>query len=93
METKNGRSVLIHLNCKGKRTTASMNSDLADLLCLKLDNKLSKDAGKVLQEWAQGVQEVGDYAAFGISFVLARYAMLEIADPAIRQAWLDIDDG
>jgi len=90
MATQKGISTIIHLNIGGKRTTASMDTTLADLVCLKLDNKLSNDAGKTLTEWAKKV--CADHqinTITGISARIRMQALLFICDDETRKRWMN----
>ena len=98
-ETRNGRNKIIHIKINGERTTASIDITLADLLCLKLDNILSRENGatKLLNMWAQ--QKIAEYEMNnkqGISERLRYHALLDIADKRLvdkwRNEWMKIDE-
>ncbi len=92
MATQKGISTIIHLKIAGKRTTASIDTTLADLVCLKLANKLSKD-GTTLTKWAQGICESEQFTStIGISALIRSRALLFICDDTTRQRWMSIDD-
>ena len=93
MATQKGTSTIIHLKIAGKRTTASIDTNLADLVCVKLANKLSKNAGKELTNWAQAHCEAAGYLfTEGISSSIRLAALLFIVDPEIREKWAQVDD-
>ncbi|RME01886.1 MAG: hypothetical protein D6816_11735 [Bacteroidetes bacterium] len=82
-------SFILHIRIKGKRTTASMNHDLADLLAVKLAGKRAKDATRVLSRWAQ-VTIDRHLVTSQPSRWLTYYALLEIADQALQRSLSDI---
>jgi len=94
--TANGRNIIIHVNAfetygsvVRNRTTASMSTYLADLVCLNLDNKLSKDAGNLLQKWAQDMTDKGHYTVTGISRRIAFAGLLLVVQPGLREEWMN----
>ncbi len=92
MATQKGISTIIHLKIDGKSTTASMDTTLADLVCLKLDAKPSQQAGATLTKWAQNICEREQFtSAAGISARLRMQALLFICDDATRQRWMNVD--
>ncbi len=93
MATQKGISTIIHLKIDGKRTTASIDTTLADLVCLKLDNKLSNNAGSTLTRWAQNICETHEIrSTIGISASIRMQALLFICDDTTRARWMSIDD-
>ena len=91
MATQKGISTIIHLKIAGKRTTASIDTTLADLVCLKLDNKLSRE-GATLTQWAQNICENEKFtSAAGISALIRARALLLICDDTTRQRWMNIE--
>jgi len=96
-ETANGRNIVIHLKAKvigqdkQKRTTASLNSILADLVTLKLDNMLAKDASKALTKWAQGICDTHDLTTVALSERIRFHALMFVADKDLREAWMTAD--
>ncbi len=88
-KSKSGRSVVIHLKIKGKRTTASIDSTLADFVCLKLSGKLCKDAGKILVDWAQAACDAqGFHFPAGISKWITYEAIQLIASQDLKEKWV-----
>jgi len=93
MATQKGISTIIHLKIDGKRTTASMDTTLADLVCLKLDNKISEQAGATLTRWAQNTCHTHEIKhTRGISSSIRMHALLFICDDVTRERWMSIDD-
>jgi len=96
-ETANGRNIVIHLKAtvigqaKQKRTTASLNSILADLVTLKLDNMLAKDAARALTMWAQGICDMHDLTTVALSERIRFHALMFVADKDLRNAWMQAD--
>jgi len=96
-ETANGRNIVIHLKAKvigqnkQKRTTASLNSILADLVTLKLDNMLAKDAGKAITLWAQGICDTHDLTTVALSERIRFHALMFVADKDLVKAWMQAD--
>ena len=92
MATQKGRNTIIHLKIKDKRTTASVDTTLADLVCLKLADKLSRD-GVTLTQWAQNICENEQFTStIGISALIRSRALLFICDDTTRKRWMSIDD-
>lgn len=96
-ETSNGRNIVIHLKTKvigqdkQKRTTASLNAILADLVTLKLDNMLAKDATKALTIWAQEICDTHDLTTVALSERIRFHALMFVADKGLREAWMNAD--
>jgi len=95
--TANGKNIVIHLKArvigtdKIKRTTASIDTTLADLVCLKMDNILAKDGNKTLTAWAQQVCDEYNLSTTGISERIRFYALMLVAAPSLKQKWMDAD--
>ena len=63
-----------------------MDNTLAELVSLKLDNKLS------LQQWAQSIcDERGYGSTIGISARIRTEALLLISSDELRKRWLNMD--